>query len=127
MLAQPRDSVLVDTSVWVEHFRRGNPALSVMLESARVWTHPFVIGELACGLLSRRAEILESLALLPSVPLIGHFEVLNLVEDRRLMGRGIGWIDVHLLASALHADLPLWTQDKRLSAVARNLGISAVQ
>lgn len=96
-----------------------------MLENARVWTHPFVIGELACGQLSRREEVLELLASLPSVPLVGHFEVMEFVEAQRLMGRGIGWIDVHLLASALHADLPLWTQDKRLCAVARNLGISA--
>lgn len=119
--------MLVDTSVWVDHFRRGNRALLEMLEGARVWTHPFVIGELACGLLSRRTEILESLASLPSLPLVGHVEVLDFVEDQRLMGRGIGWIDVHLLASALHADLPLWTQDKRLYAVARSLGISSVQ
>jgi predicted nucleic acid-binding protein len=117
--------VLVDTSVWVDHFRRGNRTLADLLESARVWTHPFVIGELACGLLSRRENILESLASLPSVPLIDHREVLDFVDDRRLMGRGIGWVDVHLLASALHAHLPLWTQDRRLAVVARNLGVSA--
>jgi hypothetical protein len=109
----------------VDHFRRGNRALSGLLESARVFTHPFVIGELACGLLSRREEILASLAALPSAPLLGHEDVLDFVEERRLMGRGIGWIDAHLLASALHADLPLWTQDKRLASVAGNLGISA--
>lgn len=98
-----------------------------MLEHARVWTHPFVIGELACGQLSRREEVLESLASLPSAPLVAHLEVLEFVEEQRLMGRGIGWIDAHLLASALHANLRLWTQDKRLSAVARNLGIFATE
>lgn len=127
MLAQPGDCVLVDTSVWVDHFRRGNSALSEMLENARVWTHPFVIGELACGQLSRREEVLELLASLPRAPLVGHLDVLDFVEDQRLMGRGIGWIDAHLLASALHADLRLWTQDRRLSAVARDLGISATE
>jgi predicted nucleic acid-binding protein len=123
---QPSDAVLVDTSVWIDHFRRSNRALSELLESARVWTHPFVIGELACGLLSRREEILEALSSLPSVPVVAHTEVLDFVDDQHLMGRGIGWIDVHLLASALHANLPLWTQDKRLSTVATNLGIAAV-
>jgi predicted nucleic acid-binding protein len=119
------DSVLVDTSVWVDHFRRGNRALSEMLKSARVWTHPFVIGELACGLLSRREVILESMASLPSTPLVDHQDVLAFIEDHHLMGRGIGWIDAHLLASAFQANLPLWSQDKCLSAVARNLGIAA--
>jgi predicted nucleic acid-binding protein len=109
----------------VDHLRRGNRALAEMLESARVWTHPFVIGELACGQLSRREEIMESLASLPSAPFVGHQEVLDFVEDQRLMGRGIGWIDAHLLASAFQADLPLWTRDKRLASIAGNLGISA--
>ena len=77
--------------------------------------------------LSRRNEILESLASLPSAPLVGHFDVLDFVENQRIMGRGIGWVDAHLLASASRADLPLWSLDKRLSAVARNLGISAAR
>jgi predicted nucleic acid-binding protein len=125
VLAGVRDSVLVDTSVWVDHFRRGNRVLSEMLEGARVWTHPFVIGELACGQLSRREVILESLASLPGAPPVGHLDVMAFVEDHKLMGRGIGWVDVHLLASAFQAELPLWSLDKRVSAVARYLGISA--
>ena len=115
--------MLVDTSVWVDHFRQGNAKLSEQLQAGQVWTHPFVIGELACGNLARRAEVLELIDALPLVPVADHEEVLAFVESRRLMGRGLGWIDVHLLASAVLASLPLWTSDKRLSAVARALDV----
>ncbi|MGH8219500.1 MAG: type II toxin-antitoxin system VapC family toxin [Steroidobacteraceae bacterium] len=113
--------MLVDTSVWVDHLRRRNGALIDLLDQAQVWTHTFVIGELACGDLAQRAKILGLLAALPHVPIAAHDEVLAFVEAHRLMGRGLGWIDVHLLASARLARLPFWTLDKRLAAVATDL------
>jgi predicted nucleic acid-binding protein len=116
--------MLVDTSVWVDHFRRRNASLAARLEASQVWTHEFVVGELACGNLSRRGEILSSLATLPHAPLADHDEVLRLVSDRHLMGKGLGWIDMHLLAAAVNADLAFWTLDKRLAVVAADLGLA---
>jgi hypothetical protein len=115
--------LLVDTSIWVGHLRQRDARFAELLEAGLVWTHPFVIGELACGNLARRGEVLELIGALPSVPIADHEEVLAFVERRRLMGRGLGWVDVHLLASAVLASLPLWTSDKNLSAVARALGL----
>jgi predicted nucleic acid-binding protein len=115
--------VLVDTSVWIDHFRNANVVLASRLEREGVWCHPFVIGELACGNLARRDEVLTLLAALPQVPEARHSEVMVLVSARRLMGRGIGWVDLHLLTSALMASQPLWTFDKRLASVAEELGI----
>jgi len=115
--------MLVDTSVWVDHFRAKNSRLAESLQAMQVWTHPFVIGELACGKLSRRIEVLDSLAALPQVPPVEHHEVLEFIRTQRLYGRGLGWIDLHLLASARLARLPLWTLDKRLSVVARELSL----
>jgi len=117
--------MLVDTSVWVEHLRRGDPALIGLLNREEVECHLFIVGELACGLLRRRSEVLELLQKLPHVPVASHEEVLTFIEQRRLMGRGIGWIDAHLLASAGLADTQLWTRDRRLSDVARALGLHA--
>jgi predicted nucleic acid-binding protein len=117
--------MLVDTSVWVDHFRRGDPALSALLSREEVECHPFIIGELACGSLHRRSEVLLLLQSLPRVPMGSHDEVLTFVERHRLMGRGIGWIDAHLLASASLAGSLLWTRDRRLSAVARMLDLYA--
>jgi predicted nucleic acid-binding protein len=117
--------VLVDTSVWVDHLRRGNRVLAEHLREARVLCHPFVIGELACGNLRRRDEILSLLAALPRVPLASDDEVLAFVEANRLMGRGLGWIDMHLLASTRLAHTVLWTLDKRLAAAARSLHVEA--
>ena len=97
--------------------------LSKRLEANEVWIHPFVIGELACGNLSKRREILEALSELPYAPLVAHDDVLHLVETRALNGLGLGWIDMHLLASAHATDLPLWALDKRLVAAARGLGL----
>ncbi len=92
-----------------------------LLDQAQVWTHAFVVGELACGNLTQRASILSSLAALPHVAIATHGEALAFLEAHRLMGRGLGWIDVHLLASAKLAKLPFWTVDKRLAAVAAAL------
>jgi predicted nucleic acid-binding protein len=116
--------MLIDTSVWVDHFRRRNSKLSELLELNRVCTHPFVIGELACGNLARRPEVIEMLANLPTIPMAEHDEVLQLVNGHRLFGRGLGWIDMHLLAAARIQKLSFWTADKRLAAVAEELKLS---
>ena len=117
--------MLVDTSVWIDHFRRGNASLALALEVAEVWCHPFVLGELACGSLQNREEILSLLAALPQTPVATGEEALELLEMNHLMGKGLGWIDIHLLASALLAGIPLWTLDRPLLAAAIELGVGA--
>lgn len=116
--------LLVDTSVWVDHFRHGVSLLDDLLTSGQVATHPFVIGELACGNLTNRAEILELLSSLPSLKSASHAEALHLIQTHSLHGTGIGWIDVHLLSSALLNHAPIWTRDRKLKAAARTLGIA---
>ena len=116
--------VLVDTSVWIDHLRRGVTMLEDLLSSGEVTTHPYVIGELACGNLSNREEILSLLSSLPTVKIATHSEALHLVEKNGLSGCGLGWIDVHLLASALLSGVALWTADRKLKAVAESLGIA---
>jgi predicted nucleic acid-binding protein len=118
------ERVLVDTSVWVDHLRRGNTGLVGLLNAAQVCTHPFVIGELACGNLSQRATILAALDALPKVSAPDHSAVLALVEQAKLMGRGLGWIDVSLLASAAHGGVVLWTLDRRLATAASKLNVT---
>jgi predicted nucleic acid-binding protein len=113
--------VLVDTSVWVDHFRKGHARLAEMLNTADVHVHPLVIGELSCGNLARREEVLRLLSSLPQAPMLDHDEVLAFVTANQLYGRGLGWVDMHLLASARLARLPLWTLDKRLAKVASAL------
>lgn len=120
-------TVLVDTSVWVDHFHKGEPLLQDLLASGQVMTHPFIIGELACGSLTNRSEILKLLSELPSVSTASHDEVMHLVEKNKLSGKGLGWIDAHLLASALLDHAPLWTRDKNLAAAARKLGINGTK
>jgi predicted nucleic acid-binding protein len=117
--------VLVDTSVWVDHFRRGNSRLVELLDAEEVLCHPFVLGELACGNLARRDEVLPLLGALTQTSVAGHDEALSMVESHRLMGRGVGWIDVHLLASTMLAGCSLWTLDRRLAQVTRDLGVAA--
>ena len=116
--------VLADTSVWIEHFRRGEPRLASLLTDGHVLIHPFVLGELACGNLKNRANVLSALQELPSAKLASTSEALQLIEDRRLYGRGLGWIDVHLLASALVSACDFWTLDKRLATTAAKLGLN---
>lgn len=114
--------VLVDTSIWINHFRHGDAALNLALEEGTVLTHPFVIGELACGNLRRRAEVLRLLGELPQAPVASNAEVLEFIERRRLMGHGIGFVDAHLLASVILAgSARLLTSDRRLAAVATRL------
>jgi predicted nucleic acid-binding protein len=117
--------ILVDTSVWVDHLRSGNARLAEELEIGRVLAHPFVIGELACGTLGNRREVLDLLTRLPSASIATHAEALGFLERRALMGRGIGFIDVHLLASAaLTNQARLWTRDRRLAVIATELHLA---
>ena len=116
--------ILVDTSVWVEHLRRGLPRLATLLQDGKVLIHPWVIGELACGNLRNRSQVLELLRGLPAATVASDREVLLLIERDRLMGRGIGYVDAHLLASARLSHRRLWTQDRRLAAVAEEQGLA---
>jgi hypothetical protein len=115
--------ILVDTSVWVDHLRRRNAALVALLEHAEVLTHPFVIGEIALGAPKDRAQVITLLEELPGIPAAPHADVLALVERRGLGGAGIGWVDAHLLASAVVDRVPLWTLDRRLALTAVRLGV----
>ena len=105
---------LVDTSVWVEHLRKGNDDLRSLLQANEVLVHPFIVGELACGTIKNRIQVLNLLRELPPASMAADEEVLSYVEARKLWGRGVGWVDVHLLASALLSHARLWTFDKRL-------------
>lgn len=115
--------ILVDTSVWVDHLRRGDPGLVELLERSSVVMHPFVVGEIACGSLRDRESILELLQDLPSAVVADSDEVLQFIERHVLHGKGIGYVDVHLLASvALTEGAKLWTRDMRLHRIAAALG-----
>ena len=116
--------ILVDTSDWIDHFRHGNERLSELLNSNEVCCHPFVMGELACGNLQKRNVVLGLLSVLPAANIANHDEILNFVETQRLYGAGLGWIDVHLLGSALLTRCGLWTLDKSLASAAQKLGLS---
>ena len=112
---------LVDTSVWVDHFRRGNAQLRQLLQDGDVATHPYVIGELACGSLPNRATTLYMLGNLPRVAVLSDELVLRAIDQRKLWGKGVGWVDVQLLTAALAAGVPLWTLDKRLGKIHASL------
>jgi hypothetical protein len=117
--------ILVDTSVWVDHLRSNDSALISALQAGTVLTHPFVVGELACGNLKNRGEVIALLQDLPAAPVATHAEALAFIEARSLMGRGIGYIDIHLLASAaLAGDTRLWTRDRRLAGVAAGIQLA---
>jgi len=115
--------ILVDTSVWIAHFRKGGSGLAELLSEALVLVHPFVVGELACRDLRNRARILTDLESLPCAVSATHEEVMRLIEDRKLWARGIGWIDGHLLASALLSNCHLWTLDAKLVRAAAAAGV----
>ncbi len=117
--------ILVDTSVWVDHLRAGDEELARRLTNIQVLSHPFVVGELACGNLRNRSEVLVLLGNLPQVTVATDAEVLFFIEQHRLIGRGIGYIDAHLLAAvSLASPARLWTRDKRLGSVAAELGLA---
>jgi len=117
--------ILVDTSVWIDHLRSGDEHLVNLLNSSQVLAHPFVIGELACGNLHNRDEVLRLFNDLPQAPVASHAEVLHFIKSNELMGQGAGYIDVHLLASAALVDNTLiWTRDQRLQKSARMLKLA---
>jgi len=116
--------VLVDSSVWIAHLRAADASLAKLLGSGLVRTHPWVIGEVACGTLRQRREFLRSMDGLPMTPVATQAEMRTLVERERLMGRGLGWIDVSLLASARLGGARLWTRDRALRAAARALRVA---
>jgi predicted nucleic acid-binding protein len=114
---------LVDTSVWVDHWRRGNAQLAVGLTGGGVLMHPFVIGELACGTLPKRSTTLRLLEALPLAAVARHEEVMAMLEQRGLSGGGLGWVDVHLLTAASLNSVRLWTLDKALRRAAERLDV----
>jgi len=119
--------VLVDTSVWVLHLRETCAELADLLNDGNVACHPFIVGELACGNLKNRTTILSLLEALPMTIAMEHEEILTLIEKRGLMGKGLGYVDVHLLASAVISGLPIWTLDKKLEQVADTLHLKYQQ
>ena len=116
--------ILVDTSIWVDHLRSGMPQLKTALQNNEVFIHPWVVGELACGNLRDRSRVLHLLQSLPSACIATPAEVLTLIEQHHLMGRGIGFVDAQLLASARLSSCMLWTQDRRLAEQAEALDLS---
>ena len=117
--------ILVDTSVWADHLRSPDKGMSHLLDGNKILTHPFVIEELACGHLPDRRAFLSLIHGLPQVPLATHHEVLGLIVNRKLFGTGLGSVDVHLLASALLANVKLWSRDKALIREAARLNVAA--
>jgi len=116
--------VLVDTSIWVSYLKSGNVRFKELLQDGKVISHPFIIGELACGNLKNRREILSLLNALPGAVTASHEEVLQLIENHRLMGLGLGYVDVHLLAAALLTTVPLWSNDRNLREAAIRLQVA---
>lgn len=116
--------ILADTNVWIKHFRESDSELIEHLNIGFVACHPFIIGELACGNLGNRAEILMLLQALPSIPIVEPTELLDFIENKLLMGRGLGYVDIQILASAIIGNVVLWTLDRRLNEAATELGVS---
>jgi hypothetical protein len=120
--------ILVDTSIWVDHLRSEDIRLVRLLDDEQISIHPFVVGELAVGHLRNRDEILSKLSTLPVAVSASHDEVLEFISNFSLAGRGLGYIDVHLLAAAsLTPGTLLWSKDKRLEAVAESLSIAVLR
>ena len=116
--------ILVDTSIWIDHLRAGNARLADLLQGDLVCIHPWVIGELACGNLGNRDEVLGLLGALPQLAPASEAEVLHFIDKRRLMGRGLGYVDMHLLAAAVIHGAEIWTRDRRLKEIAEELGLA---
>ena len=118
--------ILVDTSVWIDHLRTTDPTIDRLVESFELAMHPFVLGELVLGSIASRLETIEAWRELPMAKVLHPEDVIDLVEQRRLFSRGIGFTDANLIASALTTSgLKIWTRDKRLAAVAAELGVAA--
>ena len=117
------DFILVDTSVWIKHLRESDKNLIRLLEQGLVACHPFIIGELACRGIKNRYEIINLLNDLPSTDILDHSEIMEFIEYRKIMNKGIGYVDVNLLGSALVSETPLWTFDKALTRIANQLSI----
>ena len=116
--------MLVDSSVWIDHFRSSSLELSAALQDMRFVCHPFVIGELACGYIPRRQVVFGLMGRLPLAAMASDREARELVERHALAGTGIGWVDVHLLASARLSRVSIWTNDKALQRAAAKLGLA---
>ena len=118
--------ILADTSIWIDHLRGGDAVMTEQLERGSIAMHPFVLGEIALGSLKSRAELLQLLEALPRTLVASDAEVMHMVDERALFGRGLGWVDVHLLAATLLTPgLRLWTRDRRLHAVAEEIGLTS--
>jgi predicted nucleic acid-binding protein len=118
--------ILIDSSVWIDHLRSSDALLSGLLGGGQVLAHPFIIGELAMGSLRQRDVILNALRDLPQALVASDDEVLGFIDQQRLFGLGIGYVDAHLLAAArLTAGASLWTRDKRLHDIAERMGLAA--
>lgn len=115
--------VLVDTSVWISHLWEGSAELADLLNNGKVLCHPFIVCEFACGNLKDRAVILSYLELLPMSIVAEHEEVLSFIENNHLMGKGLGYVDGHLITSAVLTSVSVWTLDKKLAQTADNLHI----
>ena len=117
--------ILADSSVWINHLIDDDPHLVSLLDDDQILIHPMVIGELACGNMRDRDDVMRMLRRLPGIPTATHDEVMFFIERHRFMGRGIGFIDAHLLAAAvMSAPTQLWTKDRRLMALATQLGVA---
>ena len=119
--------ILLDTSVWVDHLRRGDSLVVQVLEAGQAAAHAFVIGELACGNLKSRVRVIDLLRALPQLAMAMDDEVLYFIERHELMGRGIGYVDAHLLASSSISGSLLWTRDKRLREISTELGVAYLE
>lgn len=117
--------ILVDTSIWIDHLRAGDPGLVALLERGEVLGHPWVLGEIALGQLRDRVEVLRLLQQLPQADVASPDELLTLIEREGLAGSGVGYVDAQLLAATLLAgDAALWTRDRRLRAAAERLDVA---
>jgi predicted nucleic acid-binding protein len=116
--------IMADTSVWIEHFRRGEKRLVQLLLDGHIAIHPYVTGELACGSLKNRLATLDYFDAMPQVPVADTVEVRHFIERHALHGHGLGWVDIHLLAAAKLAKHRLWTLDKRLAQAAEKLQVA---
>lgn len=118
--------ILVDTPIWIDHFRSGDATLGRLLGNDAVLAHPWVTGELALGNLGQREEVIGLMQGLPQATLASDDEVMRLIAQEELYGAGIGYVDAQLLAAArLTPDTRLWTKDERLSAVTARLGLGS--